>query len=119
MADVVLAVHFAFAVFVVLGGLLVFRFPRAAFVHLPCLAYGAAIEGLGWICPLTPLEQRLRVRAGQVGYEGGFLDHYVGGILYPENWTAIHAWLGVALVTFNAVIYGLWIRRLLRRSAPP
>jgi Protein of Unknown function (DUF2784) len=118
LADVVLVGHFSFALFVALGGLLLFRFPRIAWIHLPCLAYGAAIEVFGWICPLTPLEQRYRLRAGQAGYEGGFLDHYVGGVLYPENWPSIHVWFGVALVAFNAVVYGIWIRRSVRRSPP-
>lgn len=117
LADAVLVGHFAFAVFVALGGVLVFRFPRVAWIHVPCLLYGAAIEIFGWICPLTPLEQRLRFRAGQEGFEGGFLDHYVGGFLYPENWPAIHTWLGVALIGFNALLYGAWAGQALRRAS--
>lgn len=111
LADLVLVGHFSFALFVVFGGLLAFRIPRAAWLHLPCLAYGVAIEACGWICPLTPLEQELRERAGQQGYEGGFLDHYLGGVLYPETWPAIHVWLSAALVAFNVLVYGLLVRR--------
>ena len=94
----------------------VLRWPRLAWVHLPVLAYGASIELVGWICPLTPLEKRLRIAAGQAGYEGGFIEHYVGGILYPADWEAIHVWLGVLLVLFNLFIYGLL---LWRHRKPP
>lgn len=115
LADLVLVCHFAFAIFVVFGGVLSFRYPKVAWLHVPCLAYGVAIEAFGWICPLTPLERRLRERAGQHGYEGGFLDHYLGGVLYPEDWPAIHLWLGAALLVFNALVYGLLVRRAMLR----
>lgn len=113
LADLVLVTHLAFILFVALGGLAVLRRPRLAWLHLPVLAYGAAIELVGWICPLTPLEQRLRVAAGQAGYTGGFIEHYVGGIVYPADWDMIHVWLGVVLVGFNLAVYGLlvWRRR--------
>lgn len=107
LADAVLVVHFAFAAFVAVGGFLVLRWPRAAWLHLPCALYGAAIELVGWICPLTPLEGHLRRAAGQAGYAGGFLDHYVGGILYPTGWEHVHVWLGVAVVAGNAALYGV------------
>src|SRR5512146_3503694 len=83
LADAVVAVHLAFVAFVLLGGLLAIRWPRLAWVHLPCAAYGAAIEIGGWICPLTPLENVLRHRAGEAGYTGGFVEHYLLPVLYP------------------------------------
>ena len=121
LADVVLVAHFAFILFVVLGGLLVLRWPRLAWIHLPVLAYGAAIELVGWICPLTPLEQRLRAAAGQAGYEGGFIEHYVGRVVYPADWHSMHVWLGVLLVLFNLAVYGALLLRWRRRSSacPP
>lgn len=118
LADIVLLTHLAFILFVALGGLAVLRRPRLAWLHLPVLAYGALIEIVGWICPLTPLEQRLRLAAGQAGYQGGFIEHYVGGLVYPADWDSMHVWLGVALVAFNVVIYGWLIgRRRLRASS--
>lgn len=111
LADLILLTHLSFILFVALGGLAALRWPRVALIHVPVLAYGAAIEIIGWTCPLTPLEQRLRRAAGQVGYEGGFIEHYVGGVVYPADWQSIHVWLGVLLVVFNVAVYALLIRR--------
>ncbi len=109
-------VHFGFAAFVALGGLLVLRRPRVAWLHLPALAYGAAIELVGWTCPLTPLEWSLRSRAGEAGIEGGFLERYLGPLLYPTDWDRLHGWIGLSLILFNLAIYsGVWFRH--RRSA--
>lgn len=111
-ADVVMLVHLAFVLFVALGGLVVRRWRRLAWVHLPCAAYGAAIEVWGWVCPLTPLEQSLRRAAGQGGYGGGFVEHFVGGVLYPQDWHHLHLWLAAVVVVVNFVAYGLlWTRR--------
>lgn len=111
LADAVLVAHAAFAAFVAVGGFLVVRHPRVAWAHVPCALYGAAIELVGWTCPLTPLEQRLRRAAGQAGYGGGFLDHYVGGILYPAGWEHVHVWLGVAVVAGNVALYAAALAR--------
>jgi hypothetical protein len=111
LADVVMVLHFAFTLFVALGALLLVWRPRIAWLHLPCLAYGAAIELVGWVCPLTPLEQRLRRLAGGTGYEGGFIAHHLGSILYPADWESLHVWLGALLVGFNLVVYSYLIRR--------
>jgi len=116
LADLVLTLHFAFILFVFVGSLAVLRWPRLAFLHIPCLLYGATIQFVGWVCPLTPLEQRLRLLAGQEGYRGGFIEHYVGGIVYPANWETIHVWLGLGLVAFNILVYGLLVRRLARTA---
>ncbi|MBD3221629.1 DUF2784 family protein [bacterium] len=116
LADVVLVVHLLFILFVVLGGLVVLRWPRLAWLHLPCWVWGALIEFTGWICPLTPLEVRLRHEAGQAGYSGGFIDHYLVPLVYPPGLTP--QWqivLGVGVLAINGVIYGLLVRRLWRR----
>ena len=114
LADAVLVLHLAFVVFVVLGGLLVLRWPRVAWLHLPCAAWGAMVELTGWICPLTPLETSLRDLAGQGGYEGSFLERYVVPLLYPGTLTReIQVGLGIAVLALNAGIYAwvLWRRR--------
>lgn len=111
-ADVVLVVHFAFVLFVVLGGLLALRWPRVAWVHVPVALYGAIIEFLGFICPLTPLEVGLRRRGGETGYAGGFIEHYITAALYPSGLTReIQIALGVGVLLLNAIVYGLWWHR--------
>ena len=87
LADAVLVVHGLFIVFVVLGGLLVLRWPKLAWLHLPAVVWGVWIEWSGGICPLTPLEQRLRIAAGEAGYAGGFIEHYLTAAIYPEGLT--------------------------------
>lgn len=115
-ADLVASLHFAFVVFVVLGGLLVLRWPRLAWLHLPAVAWGASIELLGWICPLTPLENRLRHEAGLAGYEGGFVEHYLLPMLYPASLSrSVQVILGLSVLLINAVVYGSILRRRFHR----
>lgn len=112
LADLVLLVHLLFVLFVVLGGLLVLRRPRLAWLHLPAAAWGALIEFTGGVCPLTPLENRLRRLAGQAGYEGGFVEHYVTAALYPDGLTReVQVALGVGVLLLNAAVYGLLLGR--------
>ena len=121
-ADAVLVVHLGFVLFVVLGGLLALRWPRVAWVHVPVALYGAAIEFIGFICPLTPLEVRLRRLGGEAGYDGGFIEHYITAALYPSGLTReIQVALGAGVLLLNAIVYGLLWRRRMRRApaAPP
>jgi hypothetical protein len=116
LADLVVGLHLAFVLFVVLGGLLALRWPRVAWLHLPAVVWGALIEWRGWICPLTPLELALRRRAGDAGYQGGFLEHYLVPVLYPPGLTReIQLGLAVGVVILNAVVYTAVLRRR-RRS---
>lgn len=106
LADLVVALHAGFVLFVVFGGLLALRWPRAAWVHLPAAAWGVAIELGGWMCPLTPLENRLRETAYEPGYSGDFVARYVFPVLYPEGLTReIQILLGLGVLALNAVIY--------------
>jgi hypothetical protein len=115
MADMVVVAHFAFVLFVVLGGLLVARWPRMAWLHLAAAAWGAAVEFTGWICPLTPLENSLRQRAGEGGYRADFLARYLLPLLYPEGLTRpMQIALGMVVITVNLLIYS-WILRRHRR----
>lgn len=117
LADLVVVVHLAFVAFVVLGGLLVLRRGWVAWLHLPAALWGALIELFGWVCPLTPLEQWLRRRAGEAGYQGGFVEHYLLPILYPGELTReIQVMLGVAVLVLNLAVYGWVLRR--RRAGP-
>lgn len=118
LADAVLVVHALFLVWVVFGALAVWRWPWLAVLHLPAVAWGLWIETSGGICPLTPLENSLRHAAGEDGYSGGFIEHYIGGVIYPAGLTRA-AQLGAAgvLAVINAVPYGLMIRRIVRTRA--
>ena len=109
LADVVVGLHLLFVVFVVGGGLLVLRWPKVAFVHLPAAVWGAAIEFAGWTCPLTPLENSLRRQAGESGYSTGFIEHYLLPILYPSALTRdIQLVLGVLVLAVNLAVYA-WV----------
>ncbi len=109
LADLLVVVHLAFVFFVVCGGFLVWRWPRLVWVHIPSTLWGIGIELWGCICPLTPWENWLRGQAGQVGYEGDFIEHYLMPILYPTELTRSSQILlaGVAFVV-NLVAYGTW-----------
>lgn len=115
-ADTVLLLHLAFIAFAVLGGLLVLRWRRAAWLHLPALAWGAFIEFSGGICPLTPLENALRAAAGRAVYSQGFVERYLVPLIYPGELTReLQFVLGGALVGINLAIYGLVLYRRRRR----
>jgi hypothetical protein len=116
LADLVVVVHFAFVLLVVFGALLVLRWPRIAWVQLPAAVWGTVIEWAGWICPLTPLENSLRARGGATGYSGGFVEHYLLGVLYPAGLTRnVQIVLGLTVLVVNATAYGLLLTR--RRRA--
>lgn len=115
-ADIVVLVHFLFILFVVLGGFLVLRRPRMACIHLPVAAWGALIEFTGWICPLTPLENRLRMAAGESGYTGSFIGEYLLPVIYPPGLTPrVQLLLGSGVLAINLVLYGILLVRM-RRS---
>jgi hypothetical protein len=109
LADLVVVVHIGFVVFVVLGGLLVIRWRLLVWLHLPAVVWAVVLELAGWICPLTPLENRLRRAAGGGGYEGGFIEHYAVPVLYPEVLTRrMQLGLAVFVLSVNVAVY-LWI----------
>ncbi len=111
-ADLVVVLHAAFVLFVVFGGLLALRWPAAAWLHLPAAAWGALIEFTGWICPLTPLENALRRRAGDEAYAGDFVARYLLAALYPDGLSRdVQLALGAAVVILNAAIYAFVLRR--------
>lgn len=117
-ADAVLVLHLAFIVYVVLGGLIVVRWPKTAFLHLPAAAWGAFVELSGRGCPLTAWENALRRRAGESGYTESFIEHYVLPLVYPGELTRAHQ-LGLALlvVAINAAVYAWVLGRRRARNA--
>lgn len=115
-ADLLVLAHLAFVAFVVLGATLVWRWPRLAWVHVPCALWGALIEFAGWVCPLTPLEIRFRRLGGEAGYAGDFIEQYVLPVLYPEDISRlVQGALGALVLVVNAVAYWhVWQRRARR-----
>src|SRR5260370_17224930 len=104
LADGVVVVHAAFVGFVMLGGFLAWRWRPVVWVQLPAALWGAAIEYGGWICPLTPLENALRTRAGLEGYRGGRGEHYLIPPVYPAGLTPpSQAALGTLVVVATAM----------------
>ena len=112
LADLLVALHATFVVFVVIGGFLALRWRRLPWVHVPAALWGATIEFMGWVCPLTPLENHFRRLAGETGYSGGFIEHYLIPVLYPADYTLpLRLTLGAGVVVLNAVAYWLYFRR--------
>jgi hypothetical protein len=108
-ANLLVLIHFGFILFVVLGGLLVLKWRKIAYLHIPCVLWGALIEVGGWLCPLTPLELHLRQLAGDAGYTGGFIDHYVMPLVYPPGLTrGMQLWIGTIVVLVNLCVYA-WV----------
>jgi hypothetical protein len=108
LGDLVLAFHLAFIVFAVLGGFLVLWRPWIAWLHVPSVLWSGYVNLFGQVCPLTPLENRFRYVAGQAGYEGGFIQHYLAPLVYPgvmpERWGLIS---GFSVLIWNVLVYML------------
>jgi hypothetical protein len=115
LADALVVLHALFVIFAVAGGLLVVWKPIVAFAHLPAALWATWVELSGSICPLTPLENAWRREAGESGYTGGFVEHYVLPVLYPERLTSqVQFTLGIGIVAINALLYALAWRRARR-----
>jgi hypothetical protein len=115
LAGAVLVCHGCFIVFVTLGGLAVLRWQRLAWLHLPAVAWGVFVEFSGRICPLTPLENEFRMRGGDAGYTGGFIDHYLTSWIYPEGLTRNAQFvIGSLFLLLNVTVYVLVWRKVRR-----
>lgn len=118
-ADLLVVVHLLFIAFVVGGGFLAWRWRRLAWLHAPAAVWGAAIEFMNWTCPLTPLENDLRRAAGDAGYQGGFIEHYIIPVIYPVGLTSdVQILLGIFVLLLNAVAYGVYFWRGRRERSP-
>lgn len=112
LADLVLVLHLGFVVFAGFGGLLVLRWPRMLWLHVPALLWGMVVQWADLICPLTPLENNLRLRAGEAVIGGGFIERFVSDILYPEHLPLeLRYVLGFMLLAVNVAVYAYVIRR--------
>jgi len=116
LADAALLLHLTFVVFVIFGALCAFHRPRIAWIHVPMVLWSAVVNMMQWTCPLTPLEKYFRAQAGQAGYEGGFIAHYLVPLIYPQGMSyEVGVMIGFGVFIGNVVIYGLVIYRA-RRS---
>ncbi len=107
LADAVVLTHVGFVLFAVFGGLLAFRWRRVVWIHLLAVLWAALVEFSGWICPLTPLENWFREKAGEGGYRSDFIARYVFPVLYPEGLTReLQIALGISVLVVNLAIYG-------------
>ena len=112
LADAVVLLHLFFILYAVFGGVLVLRFKRTIWLHLPAVIWAGAVEFAGWLCPLTRLENHFRIRAGLAGYSGGFIEHTFIPIIYPDALTRTHqVLLGAAVIAVNAIVYAAVVMR--------
>lgn len=118
LADLILLLHFAFVLFVIFGGLLAWYRWRFALLHVPMVLWSASVNIVPWPCPLTPLENHYRLLAGQAGYQGGFVQHYIAPLIYPEGLTHdLGLAVGLAALIWNTLVYGvLWWRKTSSRK---
>jgi hypothetical protein len=116
-ADALVIAHLAFIMFVMLGGLLLLKWPRLIYLHLPAVAWGTLVELRGWLCPLTPLEQHYRTLAGETGYSDSFVQHYLLPLIYPAGLTRdVQTLLAMCVITINLVIYAVMYVKYQRNS---
>ena len=116
LADLVVVTHVAFIAFVAVGSLLVSKWPRLLWPHLAVVVWAVAIVTVGFTCPLTPLEKHFREQAGHSSYDGGFVDHYLDGVIYPGRFTAVARLLVAVLIVIG---YAVLLRRRRHGQRPP
>lgn len=115
VADFIVLLHFAFIVFVLAGGLLVFKWRWVIWLHVPAATWGALIAMVGWICPLTPIENSLRQASSGEVYAGGFIDRYLAPLIYPAGFTdEIATATGIVVIAINLLVYSIFLIRRIR-----
>lgn len=113
LADLVILLHFGFILFVIFGALLVFKKPKLAWVHIPVALWGMLISLIGWVCPLTPLENYFHAMAGEYAYSGSFIDHYIVRIIYPSGLTReLAVGMGIIVLVWNVLIYSIFLYKI-------
>lgn len=119
-ADILVLLHLAFILFVVLGGLLVLRLQKLALLHIPAVLWGAFIEFTGRICPITPIEIRLRALSGGQDYSGSFIDHYIMALIYPPGLSTGHQYMiGALVLIINGALYARLLLRMIHGRRHP
>ena len=112
LADLTMLVHFTFLAFVVFGGFVAMKWPCVIWAHVLLAAWGFSTIVFSIRCPLTDVEDWARARAGEAKLTGtGFIDHYLEGVLYPEEYT------GLLQAAAALVVAGSWVGLLMRRRS--
>lgn len=108
-ADFIVFLHFIFIVFVIAGGVLVFKWRWLIWLHIPAAIWGALVVMTGWICPLTPIENRLRQAGGDQAYASSFIEHYLVPVIYPSDLSReMFIALGIGVIVINVIVYTVW-----------
>ena len=119
LADLLVVFHLVFILYVIAGALLIFKWPKTLWLHLPSCFWGMTVEFTGWICPLTPWEFQLRRLAGEEGYTGSFIEHYLIPIIYPSGLTReVQMVLGGTVLIVNLSLYTLILIKRRNRKTP-
>ena len=117
LADITVIIHFLFILFVITGALLALRWKKIILLHIPAVIWGAVVEYTGWICPLTPWENRFRTLAGEAVYRGDFIGNYILPVIYPGDLTRdMQIILGTIVILINVILYGTIIYRSVKRK---
>ena len=118
LADLLVVFHLVFILYVMAGALLIFKWPKTLWLHLPACFWGMTVEFTGWICPLTPWEIQLRIPAGEEGYTGSFIEQYLIPIIYPIGLTReVQMVLGGTVLIVNLSLYTLILIKLESKSS--
>lgn len=119
LADLLVVFHLVFILYVIAGALLIIKWPKTLWLHLPSCFWGMTVEFTGWICPLTPWEIQLRRLAGEEGYTGSFIEHYLIPIIYPSGLTReVQMVLGGTVLIVNLSLYTLILIKRRNRKTP-
>ena len=119
LADLLVVFHMVFILYVMAGALLIFKWPKTLWLHLPSCFWGMTVEFTGWICPLTPWEIQLRILAGEEGYTGSFIKQYLIPIIYPSGLTReVQMVLGGTILIVNLSLYTLILMKRRKRKTP-
>ena len=110
-ADFIIILHFIFIVFVLVGGILVLKWRWLIWLHIPAVIWGVLISFMGWICPLTPLENMLRQAGGGEVYITGFVEHYIVPLIYPSGFNhEMFGAMGIFVIVVNVIVYTIFFK---------
>ena len=117
IASILVLIHGLFILYVLFGAFLNFKWPKMIWIHLPMVIWGALVEYMHWICPLTPLENYFRQKARTGVYEGDFIDQYIIPLIYPENLTPqFQVVFGSLVIVLNLIVYGFFWYHIRRKK---
>ena len=117
LADLLVVFHLVFILYVIAGALLITKWAKTLWLHLPSCFWGMTVEFTGWLCPLTPWEIRLRRLAGEEGYTGSFIEQYLNPIIYPSGLTReVQMVLGGTVLIVNLSLYTLILIKRRKRK---